>query len=98
MLYSQGVALEDLGIPTRDNTPVETDYRKIWKRFAEKFYLFRGAPTGLWLKDELINVFGITKKLNAGTADSIYDELSTKLAQPDYTPRAFASTPARHDM
>jgi glucuronate isomerase len=88
MLYSQGVRLEDLGIPTRDNTPLETDHRKIWKRFAENFYLFRGTPTGLWLKDELINVFGITKKLSAETADEIYDELSAKLARPEYTPRA----------
>lgn len=88
MLYSQGVALEDLGIPTRDGTPVETDHRKVWKRFAEHFYLFRGTPTGLWLKDELINVFGINQKLSAETANAIYDELTEKLSQPDYTPRA----------
>ncbi len=88
MLYSQGIKLEDLGIPTRDNTPVETDHRKIWKRFAENFYLFHGTPTGLWLKDELINVFGINKKLNAETADAIYDELSEKLTRAEFTPRA----------
>ncbi|MGL4611512.1 MAG: glucuronate isomerase [Trueperaceae bacterium] len=88
MLYSQGVRLEDLGISTRDGTPVEGDHRKIWQRFAENFYLFRGTPTGLWLKDELINVFDIRKKLTAETADEIYDELSEKLAQPDFTPRA----------
>ena len=35
MLYSQGVALEDLGVPARDGTPVETDHRRIWQRFAE---------------------------------------------------------------
>ena len=29
MLYSQGVALEDLGVPTADGTPVETDPRAI---------------------------------------------------------------------
>jgi len=28
MLYSQGMALEDLGVPTRDSTPVETDHRR----------------------------------------------------------------------
>jgi glucuronate isomerase len=88
MLYSQGVVLEDLGIAARDNTPVETNHRKIWRRFAEKFYLFRGTPTGLWLKDELINVFGITQKLNTETADAIYDKLNEKLSQPDFTPRA----------
>src|SRR5687768_9879827 len=35
MLYSQGVALERLGIPTRDGTPVETDPRRIWQLFAD---------------------------------------------------------------
>ena len=68
MLYSQGVPLEDLGVPTRDGTPVETDHRRIWQRFAEHFYLFRGTPTGLWLADELINVFGVTERLNGDSA------------------------------
>ena len=30
------------------------DHRRIWQRFADHFYLFRGTPTGLWLADELI--------------------------------------------
>ncbi len=48
MLYSQGIRLEDLGVPTRDGAPVEGDHRQIWQRFAERFYLFRGTPTALW--------------------------------------------------
>ena len=36
MLYSQGVALEDLGVPTQDGTPVETDHRNIWQRFRRE--------------------------------------------------------------
>src|SRR5690606_12739519 len=59
MLYSQGVPLESLGVPTVDGSPVESDPRKIWQRFAEHFYLFRGTPTGMWLTDELISVFGV---------------------------------------
>src|SRR5690348_439354 len=39
LLYSQGVPLEDLGVPAHDDTPVETDHRRIWQRFAEHFYL-----------------------------------------------------------
>src|ERR1700709_2438762 len=31
MLYSQSIPLENLGIPTRDGSPVETDHRKIWQ-------------------------------------------------------------------
>jgi glucuronate isomerase len=46
MLYSQGITMEDLGVPTRDGTPVETDHRRIWQRFCETFHLFRSTPTG----------------------------------------------------
>lgn len=88
MLYSQGVRMEDLGVPTKDGTPVETDHRRIWQRFAEHFYLFRGTPTGLWLQDELINVFGVDEPLNGDSAQRIYDHLEAQLARPEFTPRA----------
>lgn len=88
MLYSQGVPMEDLGVPTRDGTPVETDHRRIWQRFAEHFYLFRGTPTGLWLTDELINVFGVDEPLNGESAGRIYDHLAAQLAKPEFAPRA----------
>lgn len=88
MLYSQGIRLEALGIPRRDGGAVERDHRKIWQLFAEHFYLFRGTPTGIWLRDELANVFGIAEKLTAENAQSIYDQLAEKLAQPEFQPRA----------
>ena len=88
MLYSQGVALEDLGIARRDGAPVEADHRRIWQRFAENFYLFRGTPSGLWLADALINVFGVTERLNGDSAQRIYDHLAAQLARPEFAPRA----------
>jgi glucuronate isomerase len=88
MLYSQGVPLEDLGVPTRDGTPTETDGRRIWRRFAERFHLFRGTPTGLWLADELVNLFGVEEKLTGESADRIYDRIAARLAEPDFAPRA----------
>ena len=88
MLYSQGIAPEHLGVPRLDGSPVETDHRIIWRRFAEHFYLFSGTPTGLWIKGELLEVFGIDTPLSAETADSVYDALIDKLAQPEFTPRA----------
>ncbi len=88
MLYSQGIPLEKLGVPTLDGSPVETDHRKIWQLFAENFYLFRGTPSGLWLTDELVNVFGVDEKLNGESAGRIYDWLQTKLGQPEFSPRA----------
>ena len=88
MLYSQGVKLEDLGVPTEERSDTETDHRKIWQRFAEHFHLFRGTPTGLWLADELIHVFGVSEKLSGENAQQIYDELEEKLAQSEFKPRA----------
>src|SRR5262245_28437947 len=88
MLYSQGVRMEDLGVPTQDGTPVETDHRRIWQRFADNFSLFRGTPTGLWLADELITVFGVEEKLGGQNAQRIYDHLEVQLARPEFAPRA----------
>lgn len=87
MLYSQGIPLEKLGVPTRDGTPVESDHRKIWQLFAENFYLFRGTPTGMWLAYEMQLVFGIEQKLNGKTAPAIYDQIMDKLAAPGFRPR-----------
>lgn len=88
MLYSQGIALESLGIPRRDGEAVEADHRKIWQAVCDHWYLFRGTPTGLWLRDELRGVFGIETKLDGGHAQAIYDALAEKLAQPEFRPRA----------
>jgi glucuronate isomerase len=80
--------MEDLGVATRDGTPVETDGRLIWRRFAERFSLFAGTPSGLWLKTELIELFGIHEKPSAESADRLYDQLERRLREPDFTPRA----------
>src|SRR6187200_562500 len=63
MLYSQGIALEELGIRRRDGAPVETDGRTIWRRFAEHYYLFRGTPTRLWLDHAFATLFGLDRRL-----------------------------------
>jgi glucuronate isomerase len=88
MLYSQGVAMEDLGIPRKDGGPVEQDHRAIWRRFAERFHLFRGTPTGIWINDELRDIFGIDTPLSAASADAIYDSTEAQLRKPEFRPRA----------
>lgn len=106
MLYSQGIPLEDLGVPRRDGGPVETDPRRIWRRFAERFALFRGTPTGIWIREELAGVFGVAEKLTPKSADAIYDHLEQCLARPEFAPRrlfercnieVLATTDAAHD-
>jgi len=88
MLYSRGVPMELLGVQTRDGTSFERDPRKIWQRFAENYYLFRGTPTGLWLDQELHDLFGVRVKLNGETAASIYEQVAERLASPEFRPRA----------
>jgi glucuronate isomerase len=88
MLHSRGVPLGDLGVPTRDGAPVETDHRKIWQHFCENFHLFGATPTGLWLADELVNVFGVGEKPSGESAQRIYDHLEERLASPEFAPRA----------
>lgn len=87
MLYSQGISLESLGIPRRDGGETGSDHRKVWQIFAEHFYLFRGTPTGIWLRDELASLFGIDEKLNGDNAQAIYDAIAEKLTQPEFQPR-----------
>ncbi len=88
MLYSQGIPLEALGVPRLDGGPVEQDPRRIWQLFADHYPLFRGTPTGVWLAQELHEVFGIEEKLSGETAQMVYDQLETKLAMPEFAPRA----------
>ena len=88
MLYSQGVALEDLAIPRKDGGPVEKDARKIWRTFAAHYHLFRGTPTRLWLDHAFHETFGIRERVSAESADRIFDQINDCLAKPGFRPRA----------
>lgn len=88
MLYSQGVSLESLGIPTVDGSPVERDHRKVWRLFAEHFSLFAGTPTGAWLAYELAELFGVGEPLGAANAEAVYDRILERLSAPEFLPRA----------
>ncbi len=88
MLYSQGVRLEQLGIPRRDGATVEQDARTIWRTFAAHYPLFRGTPTRLWLDHAFHDVFGIRERLTVESADRIFDRINESLAQPAFRPRA----------
>jgi len=87
MLVSQGVPLTDLGVPRRDGGPTEQDPRLIWRRFAEKYHLFRGTPSAMWLDHSFEHVFGLSTPLNKDTADAIYDHIEACLADEAYLPR-----------
>lgn len=88
MLYSQGIALEDLGVPSADGTEVESDGRKIWHLFANNYHLYRGTPSRLWLNTVFVEVFGFDEVLCVENADYYYDTINAALATEAFRPRA----------
>ncbi len=88
MFYSQGIRMEDLGVPRADGGAVETDPRKIWRRFADNWYLLRGTPSRMWLDHAFAEVFGLDQAFGPKTADAFYDHIDACLAKPEFRPRA----------
>jgi glucuronate isomerase len=87
MLYSQGIALADLGVPDRKGAPA-TDPRAAWRTFADHYHLFRGTPSRLWLDHVFAEIFGIDEALEAESADRYFDTINAALATPAFRPRA----------
>lgn len=87
MFYSQGISLDEMGVAPREGI-AESDKRRIWKKFAENFYLFRGTPSDLWLKHVFHEVFGIDRQLTVENADYYFDEMSARLNEKSFLPRA----------
>jgi glucuronate isomerase len=88
MLYSQGIRLEDLGVPTVDGSVTASDPRAIWKIFADHYYLFRGTPSRAWLDWVFVAVFGLDVRLEPTTANLYYDAIDAALKTPAFRPRA----------
>jgi glucuronate isomerase len=84
MLVSQDIRPEQLGVPRVDGGATETDSRLIWQRFCSNWHLFRGTPSRYWLEHELVEVFGVTERPSAESADRIYDRIAATIARPDF--------------
>jgi glucuronate isomerase len=82
MLYSQGVPLEALGIG------VKVDPRDAWRIFAERYHLFRGTPSRIWLDWVFAEAFGLDVRLDGETADLHFDRITEALQRPEFRPRA----------
>lgn len=87
MLYSQGVPLDALGVPSRAR-PSAADPREAWRLFAGHFHLFRGTPSAIWLNHVFAEIFGLDVALGPETADHFYDAIAAALATPAFRPRA----------
>lgn len=86
LLHASGVALPDLGVGR--GRLEEAAARDVWRALCTRWDLFRGTPVRYWLEHQLVEVFGVTSRPSAQTADALYDELAARLAEPAYRPRA----------
>ncbi|WP_319531202.1 glucuronate isomerase [uncultured Cohaesibacter sp.] len=88
MLCSQGVKLEDVGVPRIDGGWTETDGRKIWRVFAKHAHLLRATPSRMWLSHAFEEVFGWDEWISEDNADRAYDHIAECLEKPEFRPRA----------
>jgi glucuronate isomerase len=87
MLISQGVSPDKLGLPRRDGRQT-ADPREIWREFCANWHLFLGTPSRYWLEHEFAEVLGVSTQPSAETADELYDQISARIAEPEFRPRA----------
>jgi glucuronate isomerase len=86
LLHANGVALSDLGVARGPLTEAES--RSVWRLLCEHWSVFRGTPVRYWLDAELAEIFEVTERPSAKTADALYDHLQERLSRPEYRPRA----------
>jgi glucuronate isomerase len=86
LLHAHGVPMEDLGA---GGSPLDADgSRAAWRALCAHWDAFRGTPSRFWLESELAEIFGVTVRPAAATADAIYDQVAETLRRPDFRPRA----------
>ncbi|WP_298455420.1 glucuronate isomerase [uncultured Cellulomonas sp.] len=86
LLHASGVRLDDLGVGR--GPLAEDEARAVWRRLCSHWDAFRGTPVRYWLESELADIFEVTVRPSADTADDIYDTIADRLARPEYRPRA----------
>ncbi|HET8795731.1 MAG TPA: glucuronate isomerase [Arthrobacter sp.] len=84
LIHAGGVPLEQLRVGGTE----EVSPREVWRHFCRAWKDFDGTASGYWLRSEFVNVFGLDDaKIAEETADSTYDAIEAKLAEPAFRPR-----------
>lgn len=86
LLHANGVALESLGAGGAPLGPEES--RDAWRSLCTHWDAFRGTPSRFWMESELGEIFGVTSRPSAATADAIYDQISDVMSRSNFRPRA----------
>ncbi|MFP5345688.1 MAG: glucuronate isomerase [Actinomycetes bacterium] len=86
LLHASGVRLDELGVAQGPLS--EDESRQVWRRLCSHWYVYRGTPVRFWLESELGEIFDVSVRPSADTADQIYDQIAERLGQDEYRPRA----------
>jgi glucuronate isomerase len=86
LLHACGIPLEALGVGAGPLTQEEA--RQAWGLLCSHWHIYRATPVRYWLESELAEIFGVTVRPSAASADDIYDHLAARLTQDAYRPRA----------
>lgn len=86
LMHAQGVSLKDLGVAQGDLS--EEDSRKAFRLLCEHWSTYHGTPMRYWLENEFVDIFGVTERPSAETADRIYDTIAAWIAKDSSKPRA----------
>ena len=86
LLHAQGVPLSELGVGA--GRLDEAQARRAWRHLCTHWSAFRGTPVHYWLQCQLHDMFGVTLRPSAATADEIYDVIDLRLREDAFRPRA----------
>ena len=86
MLHAHGVELSALGVGQDSLT--EEASRNAFRILCSHWSAYRGTPVRFWLDAQLGEIFGVTDRPSAETADRIYDQIAGCIASPEFKPRA----------
>ena len=86
LLHAHGVELSALGVGQGGLS--EEASRQAFRILCSHWSAYRGTPVRFWLDAQLAEIFGVTERPSAETADQIYDRIAGCLAAPEFKPRA----------
>jgi glucuronate isomerase len=86
LLHAHGVRLSELGVGQGELD--ESSSRRAFRLLCENWSIYRGTPVRFWLEAQLADIFAVSVRPSAATADQIYDQIAAALAQPEFRARA----------
>lgn len=86
LLHASGVPLSALGVGRGSLS--EAEARQVWRLLCEHWDIYRGTPVRYWLESELADIFEVSVRPSAETADAIYDQVADRLEKDPWRPRA----------